>query len=88
MEESVQTFPPLVTEIHPAAEAKLIAQAALPAGLLRLRETGREARRALLAAGLLGAVSLVLAAVLFFGRGSDALVVWQAGEDRVLVEVP
>jgi hypothetical protein len=81
VEEKVQTFEPLVTEIHPAADASAAMPAipapVLPAGLVRLRRTGRELRNALLAAGLLALVSLVLLAVLLLTRGREADVVWQ-----------
>ena len=87
MEESVQTFEPLRTEIHHAPESGL-ALASLPAGIVRLREAGHEARKALILAGLLGVVSLAILAVFLLVPGGDALVVWQEGDERVLVEGP
>jgi hypothetical protein len=88
VEECLQTFEPLVTEVHQTPEAEVARAPSLPGGLVRLREVGREARNAFYAAGLLSILSLVLSLVLFLGLGRDALVVWQAGDDRVLVEVP
>ena len=88
MEKDVQTFEPLRTEIHQASDADPFLAPFGPAGIARLRSAGREARGAFLVAGLLAIVSLVLSAVLFFGLGNDVLVVWQEGDDRVLVEVP
>jgi hypothetical protein len=77
VEEVLQTFEPLVTEVHPALEAKVPLASSLPAGLVRLREAGREARNAFFAAGLLALLSLVLSGVLFLGGGRGADVVWQ-----------
>jgi hypothetical protein len=95
VEERVETFEPLVTEIHPAAEASVLTLAipdpVLPAGLVRLNRTGREARNALLASGLLALVSLVLLTVLLLTRGTVAEVVWQEESQSiqsVLVEAP
>ncbi len=88
MEESLQTFEPLVTEAHPASEAKAALAPSLPAGLVRLREAGREARNALFAAGLLSILSLLLSLVLFLGVVREADVVWQEEAQSVLVEAP
>lgn len=91
MEEDLQTFKPLVTEVHPASEGAASLATVLPAGLVRLRETGREARSAFLAAGLLAVLSLLLSLVLFLGIGKEADMVWQEefqSVQSVLVEEP
>jgi hypothetical protein len=44
--------------------------------LVRLQEAGREAKSALLSAGLLAVLSLVLASVLALSPGKEADVVW------------
>lgn len=91
MEENLQTFEPLVTEIHPVPEGEAARVQSFPAGLIRLRETGREARSALFAAGLLAVLSLLLTLVLFLGMGKEADVVWPEESQSiqsVLVEGP
>jgi len=91
VEEVLQTFEPLVTEVHQASEAKAPLVPSLPAGLVRLREAGREAQTAFFAAGLLALLSLVLSGVLFLGGGRGADVVWQEESESVqsvLVEGP
>jgi hypothetical protein len=93
VEEAVQTFEPLVTEVHRASEAKAEPKhkPSLPAGLVRLREAGREAGNALLFGGLLAILSLVLALVLLLGPGKEADVVWPEefqSVQSVLVEGP
>jgi hypothetical protein len=91
MEENLQTFQPLVTEVHQASEGAATLAPVLPAGLVRLRETGREARSALFAAGLLAILSLALAAVLFLGLTKEVDVVWQEDSQSgqsALVEGP
>jgi hypothetical protein len=88
VEENIQKFEPLRTEIHPGSEGGLAVETSVPAGIVRLQDAGGEAKKALFFAGLLAFVSLAIIAVLIFGPGGDALVVWQEGDDRVLVEVP
>jgi hypothetical protein len=91
VETSLQTFESLVTEVHPASEAKAALTPSLPAGLVRLREAGREARNALFAAVLLAILSLLLTLVLLLGVGREADVVWQEEAQSiqsVLVEAP
>jgi hypothetical protein len=88
VKEILQTFEPLRTETHSASKANAAASPSVPAGIIRLQRAAREARSAFLAAGLLAFIALVLSAILFLGPGSAALVVWQEGEDRVLVELP
>jgi hypothetical protein len=92
VEESLQTFQALVTEVHQSSEAEATgAVSSLPAGLVRLRETGREAQGAFVSAGLLLLLSLALTAVLFLSPWKGADVVWQEESQSVqsvLVEGP
>jgi hypothetical protein len=91
MEESVQTFEPLVTEIHPAPKVPAPVAPRLPAGILRLQDAGREMKKALFMSGLLAVVSLVLLGVLLFGSGKESDVVWleeSPSAESVLVEGP
>jgi hypothetical protein len=91
VEENVQTFLPLVTEIHPVPEVRGALAPQLPAGIVRLRDAGRETRKALVMAGLLAVVSLVLLGVLLLGSGKESDVVWMEesqSAQSVLVEVP
>ena len=91
MEESVQTFEPLVTEIHPASEVRATSAPRLPAGIVRLRDAGLETKKALFMSGLLAIVSLVLLGVLLFGSGKESDVVWleeSQSVQSVLVEGP
>jgi hypothetical protein len=92
VEERVEMFEPLVTEIHQAEEAAGLSRApTVPAGIARLKKAGREFRNALLLAGLLAVLSLILSAVFFLSPGKEADVVWQEefqSVQSVLVEGP
>lgn len=101
MEEKIQAFEPLYTEVHPAGEGSLPETAGprqeagkLPAGLVRLQEAGRDARNAFMMAGLLSLISLALFAVLFLTQTEGAAVVWPEegqsiqGVKSTLVEAP
>jgi hypothetical protein len=88
VEENVQSFEPLRTEFLPAPVGGPVTMPSVPAGIIRLRNVGREAGKTVLLAVLLATLSITLAAVLSLDAGKGALVVWQEGDDRVLMEVP